>query len=121
MTTPGIGLVCVAALAMAALVFHQLLRLRLYVGYAVAWLLLIAGVVCLTVIAPLSHAATRILQVFFPSSALTFVSMGFVVLVLIYFSIQLSILSERVTKIAQTLAISGLKNERSYQDVTESQ
>jgi hypothetical protein len=97
------------ALAMSALVFHQLLRHRLYVGYAVAWLMVIFGLVCLAAIPPLSRAAARMAEAFFPSAALTVVSLGFVTLVLIYFSVQLSMLSERVTKIAQALAISNLE------------
>jgi hypothetical protein len=110
MTGQGVVLVCLAALAMLALVFHQLLRHRLYVGYAVAWVIVIFGTVCLVTIPPLTHTATRIVDACFPSSGLTLISLAFVISVLIYFSIQLSILSERVTKIAQTLAISNLEN-----------
>ncbi len=108
MTAQGIVLICLGALALSALVFHQLLRHRLYVGYAVAWLMMIFGLVCLVAIPPLSRAVAGTAEAFFPSAALTIVSLGFVTLVLIYFSVQLSMLSERVVKIAQALAISNL-------------
>lgn len=109
MTAQGVLLVCFAALAVAALVFHQLLRRRLYVGYAVAWLLVISGVVCLVAIPALTRLVSVMTEAVFPSSSLTIVSLGFVTLVLVYFSIQLSILSDRVTRIAQSLAIANLE------------
>lgn len=111
MTSPGAFMVCLTAVTLAALVFHQLLRHRLYVGYAVAWLLVMAGVVCLTVIPPLNRLTCRVAESLFPSFSLTIISLGFVTLVLIYFSVQLSMLSERVTRIAQSLAISNLEHE----------
>lgn len=111
MSSLGAFMVCVTTIAMAALVFHQLLRHRLYVGYAVAWLLLMAGIVCLVIVPPLSSFADRLANSLFPSFSLTIVSLGFIMLVLIYFSVQLSMLSERVTKIAQSLAISNLEHE----------
>ncbi|UCD58539.1 MAG: DUF2304 domain-containing protein [Candidatus Hydrogenedentota bacterium] len=106
----GILLICLGAIAMGTLVFHQLLNNRLYVGYAVGWLILILGVLCIAAIPPFTRAIARLAETFFPSFSLTIISMGFVILVLIYFSVQLSILSERVAKIAQTLAISNLEN-----------
>lgn len=109
MTAQGVVLICLGALALSALVFHQLLRHRLYVGYAVAWLVVIFGLVCLVAIPPLSRAVAGMAEAFFPSAALTIVSLGFVTLILIYFSVQLSMLSERVARIAQALAISNLE------------
>ena len=119
MTGQGIVLVFLGALAMASLVFHQLLRHRLYVGYAVGWLIVIFGVLCVAAIPPLTRLASRVAEAFFPSFSLIVISLGFVALVLIYFSIQLSILSERVARIAQSLAISNLENGRSAMDVKD--
>ncbi len=112
-------LVSLGALAMASLIFHQLLRHRLYVGYAVGWLIVIFGVLCVAVIPPLTRIASRVAETFFPSFSLLAISLGFVGLVLIYFSIQLSILSERIARIAQTLAISNLENGRIATEVKD--
>jgi len=119
LTGQGILLVFLGAVAMASLVFHQLLRHRLYVGYAVGWLIVIFGVLCVAAIPPLTRLASRVAEAFFPSFSLIVISLGFVALVLIYFSIQLSILSERVARIAQSLAISNLENGRSAMDVKD--
>jgi hypothetical protein len=112
LTGQGIALVCLGALAMASLVFHQLLRHRLYVGYAVGWLIVILGVLCVAVIPPLTRLASRVAETFFPSFSLVIITLGFIGLILIYFSIQLSILSERVARIAQSLAIANVENGR---------
>ncbi|MBI4832709.1 MAG: DUF2304 domain-containing protein [Candidatus Lindowbacteria bacterium] len=110
MTTLGIVLICLAGAGMAGMVIHQVLKDRLYVGYAAAWLIIIFGVVCLVAIPPLAGLVLRIAEGLFSSSALLVMSLVFLTLVLIYFSIQLSILSDRVTKIAQALAISQMEN-----------
>ncbi len=109
MTGQGVALICLGALAMSALVFHQLLNKRLYVGYAVAWLIVLFGGICVVAVPPLARAAARVAGSLFAASGLALLSFGFILLVLIYFSIQLSILSDRITKIAQALAISNLE------------
>lgn len=93
-------------------VIWLLLRGKLYVGYAVIWLLvlLVAGV--LVTIEPLQMFFTRLVGAVFPASALTLGALAFIILLLIYFTVQLTILGDRVTQLAQQIALDRLEREQ---------
>lgn len=116
MSTHGVIIINVMALALIALVLDLVRRRRLYVGYAVIWLGAILGLMVLTWFPPLLHFLPRIVGAIFPASALSLLGFLFIVLVLVLFSAQLSELSARQTEIAQHLALHELL---SYEERTE--
>lgn len=108
MSTYGVILVNVMALALIGLVLDLVRRHRLHVGYAVIWLVAISGLTILTWFPPLLHLLPRIVGPVYPASALSLFGFLFIVLVLVLFSVQLSELSARQTEIAQFLALHEL-------------
>jgi hypothetical protein len=108
MSTHGVIIVNVMALALIALVLDLVRRRRLYVGYAVIWLVAISGLMVLTWYPPLLHFLPRMVGAIFPASALSLFGFLFIVLVLVLFSAQLSELSARQTEMAQHLALHEL-------------
>lgn len=94
-----------AGLLLAAYALYLVIRVRLYVGYAVAWLILIAvGLVVLNlpVFWPLLRrlAGTPDTQ-----QAWMLLVLAGVVFILMYFSVQLTILSKRISDTARHLAL----------------
>jgi hypothetical protein len=92
-------------LLMAAYALHLIVRVRLYVGYAVAWLILIGTgllVLNLPVFWPLLRrlAGTEDTQ-----QAWILMVMAGMAFILVYFSVQLTILSKRISDIARHLAL----------------
>lgn len=92
-------------LLLAAYALYLVIRVRLYVGYAVAWLILIAvGLVVLNlpVFWPLLRrlAGTPDTQ-----QAWMLLVLAGVVFILMYFSVQLTILSKRISDTARHLAL----------------
>jgi len=92
-------------LLLAAYALRLVVRVRLYVGYAVAWLILIAaGLLALNlpVFWPLLRrmAGTPDTQ-----QAWMLMVLAGVVFILVYFSVQLTILSKRISDIARHLAL----------------
>jgi hypothetical protein len=108
MSTHGVIIINLLALGLIALVLDLVRRHRLYVGYAVIWLVAISGLMVLTWFPPLLYFLPRIVGAIFPASALSLCGFLFVVLVLVLFSVQLSELSARQTELAQQLALSKL-------------
>lgn len=108
MSTHGVIIINLLALGLIALVLDLVRRHRLYVGYAVIWLVAISGLMVLTWFPPLLYLLPRIIGAIFPASALSLFGFLFVVLVLVLFSVQLSGLSARQTEIAQHLALNEL-------------
>lgn len=91
-------------------------RDRLYVGYAVIFVLVIgAGMALLTVpgaLAPLEWIATVVQR----APALVGLALAFVVLMLIYILSQVTLLSNRLTMLTQELAIREAMSSRQVHD-----
>lgn len=92
-------------LLLAAYALHLVIRVRLYVGYAVAWLLLLAvGLLVLNL--PLFWPLLRWLAgTPDTQQAWMLLILAGIVFILMYFSVQLTILSKRITDIARHLAL----------------
>lgn len=87
----------------------QLVRIgRLYAGYAALWMFAATCLLVLVSIPPLLGLLTSALGAVFPVSALTLLAFVFVFLVLILFSVKLTILTERQTRLIQNLALREL-------------
>jgi len=116
MTPQGIVVIDLIGILLIVLVIRLLQKRLMYVGYAVIWILLILSGMIVISIEPLLTFVTRLLGALIPVSALTLAALLFIVLALIYFSVQLSILSSRVTELSQFIGINEL--EKSQRDNT---
>ena len=105
MTLQGTLVAMVSLLGLAAFVVRLTLRGRLYVGYATIWLACLAAGGSLLAVPSLLGYVTAAVGAIFPVSAVTFLALVGIFLVLIYFSCQLTILSNRVTAMAQYVAL----------------
>ena len=109
----------VVDLIIAILIF-DVLRLvigkKLYVGYAVIWLGVLIAFGVLVSVPPILNMFTRLTGTKLTLSALILMALMLVFWALIYLSSRLSILADRVTKIAQYIGTSELeKREKSIQ------
>ena len=78
---------------------------RLYVGYGVIFVVAILGAVVLLSVPWLLNGVTHLIGAIFPASALTLLALCFIVLMLLYILTQLTIVSNRLSKLVQELAI----------------
>lgn len=80
-------------------------RAKMHASYAVIWIFwIILGVILVTVY-PLLDFVTNLVGAIFPASALSLLAFGLLFAMQIYLLSQLSILSRRISLIAQHLAI----------------
>ena len=110
MTLQGTIVIDLLGLTLMVLIGGALRRQTLYVGYAVIWMLSIAGLMILVSVPPILALATRAVGALFPVSALSLLAFAFIFLILIYLSVQLSILSTRVTDMARYVALRELES-----------
>jgi hypothetical protein len=84
---------------------------RLYVGYGVIFAVAILGAVVLLSVPWLLTAVTHLIGAIFPASALTLLALCFIVLMLLYILTQITIVSNRLSKLVQELAIERARLE----------
>jgi hypothetical protein len=88
-----------------ALIVYLVSRQKLHVGFGLLWLLTTVGAMTLVSIARLRDAVTPAVGAVYPASALSLLAFVFVFVVLIFFSVKLTALSARQTRILQALAL----------------
>jgi hypothetical protein len=108
MSTQGIILIDIIGLGLILLTLNLVRTHKLYVGYAVMWTLAVAGAMVLISIPPLMSFITVSVGATFPASAVTLLAFVFIFIVLIFFSVELSVISSRQTELAQALALNEL-------------
>lgn len=112
MTPHGTVVALLGIVLLAVLVLRMTMKGRLYVGYSAIWLVCLAGGAVLLLVPSLMRLVTGAVGAVFPVSALSFLALLFIFLVLIYFSSQLTILSNRVTEMAQYVALQNVKHSK---------
>jgi len=105
MTTQGVVLIDLMGLALIVLLVNLVRTQKLYVGYAVIWLVAVAGMMLTISFAPLLRFVTRAMGALFPVSALSLLAFVFIFATLIFFSVKLSALSARQAELIQVLAL----------------
>ncbi len=108
MTTQGIIIIDLAGLALIALLVNLLRTRKLYVGYAAIWMVSTAGLLLTVSIPSLLGVVTEAAGAVFPVSALTLLALIFIIVMLIFFSVKLTTLSERQSELIQTFALKDL-------------
>lgn len=105
MTLQGILLVNFIGLVLLLWVLNLVRHGRLYVGYGVIFVVSILGSLVLLSVPWLLTAVTHLIGAIFPASALTLLALCFIVLMLLYILTQITIVSNRLSKLVQELAI----------------
>jgi len=111
MTPRGILVLDVAGIVLLFRVLNWIRQGRLYVGYGVIFVVtILASMVTLSVPALLT-IVTRLVGALFPASALTLLALAFIVLMLVYILAQITIVSNRLARLVQNLAIQQAKQD----------
>jgi hypothetical protein len=110
-TLQGILLVNFIGLVLLLWVLNLVRHGRLYVGYGVIFVVSIIGSLVLLSVPWLLTAVTHLIGAIFPASALTLLALCFIVLMLLYILTQITIVSNRLSKLVQELAIERARLE----------
>ncbi|MDQ5849148.1 MAG: DUF2304 domain-containing protein [Pseudomonadota bacterium] len=111
MTFQGILVLNLIALVLLLWVLNLVRHGRLYVGYGVIFVAAIMGTMLLLSVPWLQAAVTRVIGAVFPASAFTLLALCFIVLMLLYILTQITIVSDRLSKLVQQLAIERARAE----------
>lgn len=113
MSWPGLLFVDLAAVVLLVWVLNMVRLGRLYVGYGVLLVIVLASIILTTSLSPLSAAAAQALRVFFPSAAvgIIVVGLGCLLIALVYVLSQITLLANRVATLVQKLAIERAQRE----------
>lgn len=114
MTLQGILVLNLFALALLLWVLNLVRHGRLYVGYGVIFACAIIGTMVLLSVPWLQTTVTRLIGAVFPASALTLLALCFIVLMLLYTLTQITIVSNRLSKVVQQLAIDRARADTSH-------
>lgn len=112
MTLHGILLVNFIGLVLLLWVLNLVRHGRLYVGYGVIFVVAILGSLVLLSVPWLLNIVTHLIGAIFPASALTLLALCFIVLMLLYILTQLTIVSNRLSKLVQELALERARLEK---------
>lgn len=93
------------SLALVFVIVDAIRRRRLREQYALLWLLAGTAVLIMSLWRDLLHLFSGLIGVYYPPSALMLLGAGFVVMILISFSIIVSDLNAKVTRLAQELSL----------------
>lgn len=119
MSLQGVILIDLLGLLFLAAIVAVVRTRRLHVGYAVLWMGATVAMMLLVSIPGLRGAVTELVGAVYPASALTLLAFVFVFAVLVFFSVQLSRLSERHAELVQTLALRELRRREDGPDDPE--
>jgi hypothetical protein len=111
MSIQGIVLVDLMGLGLIFLILNLVRIKNLYIGYAAIWFLAISGLMLIVSIPSVLSFLPRLVGAVYPASAISLLAFGFIFLVLIFMSVQLSILSTRQVELIQALAIKELTEQ----------
>lgn len=114
MSLQGIVLIDMIGLGLIFLILNLVRTQKLYVGYAVIWLLAVGGLMITISFPPLLSLVTRAVGAIYPASALSLLAFVFILVVLIFFSVQISLLSARQIELAQAQALNELLTQEQH-------
>jgi hypothetical protein len=114
MTFQGVIILDLIGIMLLFWILHLIRSDRLYVGYGVVFV--VATIVTIVIISfkELLIIVTRIVGTVFPASALTVLALGFMTFMLIYIFGQLTVISNRLARVVQELAIEKAKQDKEH-------
>ena len=95
----------VAATVMLFVVLELVRRRRLLERYALLWLFSAVVLLCLAIWRGLLERISAVIGVVYPPNALFFVALGFILVLLLHFSVAVSRLTDQSKVLAQRLAL----------------
>jgi hypothetical protein len=107
-------------LGLLILILNLIRTKKLHVGFAVIWFLAITGLMIIISVPSLLELLPRVVGATFPASALSLVAFVFIFLVLIFFSVQLSVISARQIELAQAFALKELQAQEGQAEAAPS-
>jgi hypothetical protein len=113
MSTQGIILIDLVGLGLIVLILNLVRTHALYAGYAAVWLLAVAALMIMISIPQLLAAVTVAVGAIYPASAVSLLAFVFIFVMLVFFSVQLTLLSTRQVKLIQALALRELQDATS--------
>jgi hypothetical protein len=113
MSTQGIVLIDIVGLGLIILIVNLVRTHKLHVGFGVTWLLAVLGLMLTISFLPLLTFITQAVGATYPASALSLLAFIFILVMLILFSVQLSLLSARQVEMAQSQALRELLDRES--------
>lgn len=122
MSIQGVILIDLMAIGFIILILNLVRKHTLVIGYALIWILAVAGLMILVTITPLRDLITKVVGAEYPASALSLLAFVFIFSVLIYYSVQLSVMSTRQIELIQTIAVLELslqEKETRLQEMAE--
>jgi hypothetical protein len=118
MSAQGIVLIDIMGLGLIFLILNLVRTKKLHIAYAAIWFLAVLALMVIISLPPLLSLLPRVVGAIFPASALSLLAFVFIFLVLIFFSVQLSILSQRQVELIQALALKELSAEEGRSELT---
>jgi len=115
-STYGIILIDLVGIGLILLILNLVRTKKLHVSYAVVWCLAIISLIAVISIPPLLNFLPKAVGATFPASAISLLAFVFIFLVLIFFSVQLSLISSRQTALIQKLALEELLSKEVEKD-----
>jgi len=111
MTTVGIVTATLIGIALLVWVVDLVRQDRLYAGYGVIFVFGTLAAIVVLVVPPLLRLATVASVALLPVPSLSFVALVILTFLMVYVFIQLSVLSNRVMRLTQELAIRSPQQE----------
>jgi hypothetical protein len=112
MSTQGVILLDLIGIGMLLFILNFVRTKRLHVSYAVVWCLAVIMMMVIISVPSLMELLPLLMGAVFPASALSLLAFAFIFVVLIFFSVQLSTLSERQNKLIRSMAIEELLKQQ---------
>ena len=109
----------VSTLAFLGIILELVRRRRLAVGYSLLWLLTAVALFVLSLWRPLLDILARLVGIFYPPTALFVVGFGFILLILLQFSIVTSRLAHENKLLAEQIALLNWKLEQQRRGATQ--
>lgn len=116
MSAQGIIFIDLMGIGLLILILNLVRTKKLHVGYAVIWFLAIISLMVIVSVPPLLDFLPRAVGAIFPASALSLLAFVFIILVLIFFSVQLSVLSTRQSRLIKSVALEELLSKQNAVD-----
>ena len=114
MTVQGIIVLDLMGIVLLVWILDLTRRGRLYVGYGALFVVTILSTIVVISVPPVLAVVTRLVGAFFPASALTLLALGFTVIMLVYILTQLTVISDRLVRVVQELAIHQAKEDKEH-------
>jgi hypothetical protein len=109
MSIQGIILIDLIGIGLIVLILNLVRTHALHVGYAAIWLVTVVVLMTIISVPQLMSAVTVTVGATYPASALSLLAFIFIFIMLVVFSVQLTVLSTRQVKLIQALAVHELQ------------